>query len=304
MSKRYGLLNMNTKKTTLSTLIVIMLVLGTVLIPAVSAKNTSKEKNQESNIILDKDEIDISKLSTDEIRELAKTNESVRKLVEEDMKIQLVNIESFEDISCLPDNYPEDLKNQSITQMKSDQLANSDISTRSTINVYVWIVADEEYRSYFGDDWQSKAYNTIEGADDAFYSDHDINFIVQKYSEWDSSYTTDTLELMAEAQSEMGWDSNQQGCDMMAIFTNQYIDHWGRAESINYYGGDAWIMKHQGTASTDWHLAQHEASHNYGCPDHGYVTSPTCIMTYTYMFLTDDWCSTCDSTIETNRNHL
>lgn len=282
-----------------------MLVLGAVLVPAVSAKNITKEKIKENNTQLGRSEIDISTLSTDEIHELAKTNESVRKLMEEDMKLDQVQIESLKDLSSLPDNYPKELKNQSIAKMNSDNLVDSQISTRSTNTVYVWIVADEEYRSYFGSDWKSKAYNTIESADDAFYSDHDINFVVSKYSSWDSTDgEDDTNLLMAEAQSEMGWNSNQQGCDMMAIFTNQNTDHWGRAELRTYKGGDAWIMKHQASASMDWHLAQHEASHNYGCPDHGYVSSPSCIMTYTYMLVTDNWCSNCDSIIETYRNHF
>ncbi|WP_366931343.1 M12 family metallo-peptidase [Methanolobus sp.] len=86
----------------------------------------------------------------------------------------------------------------------------------------------------------------MESADNAFYADHDINFIVNKYSEWDSTDGEDSTSiLMAEAQSETGWNSNQQGMDMMAIFTNQATDVRGRAEGINTYGGDAWIMKHQ-----------------------------------------------------------
>ncbi|MDY0388399.1 MAG: M12 family metallo-peptidase [Methanolobus sp.] len=165
----------------------------------------------------------------------------------------------------------------------------------------MWIVADEEYRSHFGSNWKQEAYDTIESADNAFYSDHNINFIVKKYSEWDSTDSEDSSKaLLAEAQNEMGWNSDQQGCDMMAIFTNQNMDHWGMSEIL----GDAWIMKKQATSSWDWHLAQHEASHNYGCRDHGYVATPYCIMTYTHMYTTDSWCSTCDSSIETNRNHF
>ncbi len=53
---------------------------------------------------------ELSRLSTDELRELAKTNESVRELIEEDMKIDPVKIESIEDLEHLPENYPEELK--------------------------------------------------------------------------------------------------------------------------------------------------------------------------------------------------
>lgn len=86
---------------------------------------------------------------------------------------------------------------------------------------------------------------------------------------------------------------------MLAIFTDQSTDHRGWSEPL----GDAWIMKHQISADWDWHLAQHEASHNYDCPDHGY-TGPVCIMTYANMMITANWCVDCDQTIETNRNHF
>jgi hypothetical protein len=170
--------------------------------------------------------------------------------------------------------------------------------------VNVWIVADKEYRSTFGGNWQTQAHNTIENADNAFYSNHSIDFVVGKYSTWGSYDSTDNSSiLLSEAQSETGWNSNHQGMDMLAIFTNQNMDHRGRSESMNYNGGDAWIMKHQITSGWDWHLAQHEASHNYNCPDHGY-TGPICIMTYVNMMDEENWCVNCDQTIETNRNHF
>ncbi len=170
-------------------------------------------------------------------------------------------------------------------------------TTANTVNV--WIVADEEYRSNFGNSWKTQAYNTIETADNAFFNDHNINFIVGKYSTWDSDDSVHDSSLLDEAQVETGWNTNHQGMDMLAVFTDQSTDSRGWGERP----GDAWIMKHQITSGWDWHLAQHEASHNYDCPDHGY-TGPTCIMTYTYMMVTDDWCSGCGQTIETNRNHF
>ena len=86
---------------------------------------------------------------------------------------------------------------------------------------------------------------------------------------------------------------------MLAVFTNQWTTSRGWSEE----DGDAWFMKHQLSADWDWHLAQHEASHNYFCQDHGYF-GPDCIMTYTYMMITDSWCSSCATTIENNKNHF
>jgi hypothetical protein len=45
--------------------------------------------------------------------------------------------------------------------------------------------------------------------------------MILKYSTWDSDDSTDNSTLLlAEAQSETGWNSNQQGMDMLAIFTD------------------------------------------------------------------------------------
>ena len=102
--------------------------------------------------------------------------------------------------------------------------------------------------------------------------------------------------LLDEAEDEMGWNNNQQGMDMIAVFINQQTDNQGWGEFL----GDVWIMKHQISSSWDLHLAQHKAPHNYDCPDHGYV-GPYCIMTYTYMFVTNNWCSGSYQTTEDNR---
>ncbi len=290
----------------MSLFLVAILCLSVVFVPMGSAKNITKEEVKAESIGTpwfetgNKTIDELSRLSTDEMRELAKTNETVRKIIEEDLKPDGAKIESFEDLKCLPSNYPEDLKNTAINDLKFAQSNQTSVNTKSIVNVYVWVVADEEYIAHFGSNWQQEAYDTIEAADEAFGNDHDINFIVNKYSTWESNDNEDSSQtLQDDAESDMGWWSDKQGCDMMAIFTNQGMDHRGMSEFL----GDAWIMKHQGVFNWDWHLAQHEASHNYDCPDHGYL-GPYCIMTYNSMFSTDDWCTDCDNTIETNRYHF
>ncbi|AKB23853.1 hypothetical protein MSMTP_0384 [Methanosarcina sp. MTP4] len=283
------------------------LLVSAVFVPAVSAAG-NVGMNEEGSIgtpWFEKGD-ELNQLSGDERRSLAEQNETVKKMIEEDLKIKSVQIENLDDLENLPTNYPENIKKVITENFTSKYISQQSptMQTTMTNTVNVWIVADEEYRDTFGSNWQTQAYNTIENADDAFYSDHSINFVVGKYSTWDSTDSTDNSSvLLAEAQSETGWNSNQQGMDMLAIFTDQSMDHRGRSESMNYNGGDAWIMKHQITSGWDWHLAQHEASHNYNCPDHGYA-GPTCIMTYTFMMTTDNWCSGCDQTIEANRNHF
>jgi len=268
-----------------------MLFISMAFVPAVSATLIVNAGKGESEIIGEPwgpDLNDLSRLGTDEILALAARNETVRKIVEHDRQTKPARIESLEDI--LPDP----------ARMRRANGQFAAVTTSSVpVTVYVWIVADEEYRSYFGSNWKTVAYNTIESADNAFYRDHNINFVVGLYSEWDSDDNVHDYRLLHEAQAETGWNWNKRGMDMMAIFTNQPMDHRGYSELL----GDAWIMKHQITSSWDWHLAQHESSHNYGCPDHGYF-GPWCIMTYTYMMITDQWCSGCDQTIECNRYHF
>lgn len=232
---------------------------------------------------------ELNRLSGDERCALAEKNETVKKMIEEDLKVKPVKIENSKDLENLPANYPEDIKKvitENISSKITDQKS-STLQATTTNTVNVWIVADEEYRSIFGSNWQTKAYNTIEGADDAFYSDHNINFVVGRYSTWDSDDSVHDDGLLDEAQAETGWNTNNQSVDMLAIFTDQSTDHRGWSISTDW----------------DWHLAQHEASHNYDCPDHGY-TGPVCIMTYTSMMITANWCVDCDQTIETNRNHF
>ncbi len=265
-----------------------VMIIVAVSIPTMAAQTKSEDQGQEitGEPWFSGDIDKLNKLGTDELLALAEENETIRELVGKDRQIEPVQIESFEDVLVSKASL---MSNQSL----------ADGSKRGTVTVYVWIAADEEYRDYFGDNWETQAYNIIESADNAFFSDHDINFIVGKYSEWDSNDNVHDSRLLGEVQEETGWNSNQQGNDMLAAFTNQPTDSRGWSE----LGGDAWIMKHQITSGWDWHLAQHESSHNYYCPDHGYY-GPYCIMTYTYMMVTDNWCDDCDDTIEDNRYHF
>ena len=289
-------------------LLAVMLIVSMVFVSAVSAQKSIKENRKGTGIVAEPWIVgfdDLNKLDTDQLANLAKQNDTVRRLVEEDKKIRLVQIESLGDLKHIPANYPIDLKNSAVANFNTNYQANiintdqqvSILQTAKTVNV--WIVADEEYRSHFGSNWQTKAYNTIESADNAFIRDHNINFNVGKYSEWDSDDTVHDSSLLDEAQSESGWNTDKQGMNMLAIFTNQQTDSRGWAESL----GDAWIMKHQISANWDWHLAQHEASHNYGAPDHGYLGA-YCIMTYTYMMSTDTWDDECNQIINANRDHF
>ena len=72
----------------------------------------------------------LNRLSNDEIRALAEQNETVRKMLEEDQKLEPVRIESLEDLEHLPENYPEEMKKLEI----EDYLVRQNLSEQTTNN--------------------------------------------------------------------------------------------------------------------------------------------------------------------------
>lgn len=191
-------------KITIGVILLTMLV-GMALIPPVSAvevqQNITEKENQDNISVPDpwfEKGDELNRLSGDERRALAEQNETVRKMIEEDLKVKPVQIESLKDLENLPTNYPEDIKKAVIENFTSRNISQqtSTKATTTTNTVNVWIVADEEYRSTFGNNWQTQAYNTIENADNAFYNDHNIDFVVGKYSIWDSNDNTDDVVLL------------------------------------------------------------------------------------------------------------
>ncbi|AKB78974.1 hypothetical protein MSHOH_2491 [Methanosarcina horonobensis HB-1 = JCM 15518] len=67
---------------------------------------------------------ELNRLSGDELRALAEQNETIRKMLEEDQKLEPVRIESLEDLEHLPENYPEEKKRLEI----ADYLARQNLS--------------------------------------------------------------------------------------------------------------------------------------------------------------------------------
>ena len=79
------------------------------IVPAMSAiqENTKERRDRVIGTPWTSSEMDrLSKLDTDQILALAEQNETIRKLVEENRKVGDMQIESIEDLSCLPPNYP------------------------------------------------------------------------------------------------------------------------------------------------------------------------------------------------------
>lgn len=73
---------------------------------------------------------ELNRLSNDEIRTLTEQNETVRKMLEENQKLEPVRIESLEDLEHLPENYPEEMKRLEI----EDYLGRQNLSEQATNN--------------------------------------------------------------------------------------------------------------------------------------------------------------------------
>ncbi|MCO5382818.1 MAG: hypothetical protein NHB15_12585 [Methanosarcina barkeri] len=125
--------------------------------PAVNATDSTAKESQKESVgdpWFEKGD-ELNRLSGDERRALAEKNETVKKMIEEDLKVKPVKIENSKDLENLPANYPEDI-NKVITETISSKITDQKSSTlqaTTTNTVNVWIVADEEHRSTFGSNW-------------------------------------------------------------------------------------------------------------------------------------------------------
>lgn len=205
-----------------------------------------------------------------------------------------------------------------IPGMASDSLKlNPTAPPEDVINLRVLVAADEEYRNHMktiGMGWREEALLVLERADDAFYRDFGINFMVTGFKEWESpDEENDGATLLIEAQSDLGWKPEKGKQDILLVFTGQDIrDYAGMAE---HYSGsrdaDAVILQHQfdiWQRNKDWHVLQEELSHLFGAPDHTSPMDPIYwhedIMSYKWLYYTDKWDAFCRNIIQKNRQRF
>jgi hypothetical protein len=111
-------------------LLLAMLLISMVFVPAVSATDSTAKESQKESVgdpWFEKGD-ELNRLSGDERRALAEQNETVKKMIEEDLKIKTIQIESLEDLKNLPANYPEDIK-KVITENISSKITDQKSST-------------------------------------------------------------------------------------------------------------------------------------------------------------------------------
>jgi len=185
-----------------------------------------------------------------------------------------------------------------IFSVSSAELPQRDVSVRAA--------ADEEYVARFDqardpydqDQWKSEVKKAVALGNKAFLEEFNINFVVNDTVMWDSNdNTTDLRILFSEARQEV--DKGDK--DILVIFTAQLGSNYGGPIGIaNKILGDSMIVIHRSSLFMD-NLMQHEFSHIFGAPDHGDDSSKYCIMSYSYVDFTNQWCGDCHSTIMSNK---
>jgi len=178
-----------------------------------------------------------------------------------------------------PVNYPWD--DPSDPLFKGFEIEEQELfQQKATVNVNVYAVADEEYRAAHSN-WQNVLYNIIETADNAYYRDHGINWVIAGYYSWTSNGGNSSAIL-----SDLANDASGLPRGLVQGFTrDSRFDACGIAYVYSSNPGTGFsVCLDQGSSSTTYAL-RHEIGHNYGCQhDFGSVV---CMMNYTYAYTVD-----------------
>ncbi len=167
-----------------------------------------------------------------------------------------------------------------------------------TRTVTILIAADEEYRAAHPD-WKTITAQMVEKADNSFWAEHSINFVVTGYANWKSDGANSSA-LLADLNAE--WKNNTQ-YDFVIGFTK---DSKFTAGGIAYVYPSApqsgiSVVLDQGTTSTPYAI-QHEWSHNYGLSHDASGSGIKCMMNYDYAYSVNYWDAAHDALIESHRN--
>ncbi|AOM08859.1 MULTISPECIES: zinc-dependent metalloprotease [Bacillus] len=167
-----------------------------------------------------------------------------------------------------------------------------------TRTVTILIAADEEYRAAHPD-WKTITAQMVEKADNSFWAEHNINFIVKGYANWKSDGANSSA-ILADLNAE--WKNNTQ-YDFVIGFTK---DSKFTAGGIAYVYSSApqsgvSVVLDQGTTSTPYAI-QHEWSHNYGLSHDASGSGIKCMMNYDYAYSVNYWDASHDALIESHRN--
>jgi len=139
-----------------------------------------------------------------------------------------------------------------------------------TLSIAVYAVADEEFRAYHSN-WQNLLYQIIETADNAWYRDYDINWVIQGYYSWTSnggSAATILADLASDGSGLPGGltlgftrDSNFGAGSIAYVYTsdpcNGYSVYFDQGVSSTAAAVTEGVKRNYGCSSSD----------PDGCPD-------------------------------------
>lgn len=131
-----------------------------------------------------------------------------------------------------------------------------------THNVSPRIAADEEWRAFYGANWQSQARARLEAADNAMAQQFeiDIRTDLASYANWDSSDGAKKVcDFIGEFQNEITVSTKDIVTGFMKNVTTG---------SAGCAQGNHFLVLYQ-SSTADWKVTQHEASHLFGATDVG-----------------------------------
>ncbi|CAM2009903.1 M12 family metallo-peptidase [Acanthopleuribacter pedis] len=158
-----------------------------------------------------------------------------------------------------------------------------------TVNVYV--VADEEYRARHSD-WQQRLEQIIETADNSYWRDFRINWVIQGYYSWTSNGNNASAILADLARDAASLPNGL----IMGFSADSRFDAGGIAYVYRSNPRKGFsVCLDQGVSGTTSAL-RHEIGHNYGC-SHDF-DPVVCLMNYTYSYQIDYFDSAHDALIQ------
>lgn len=167
----------------------------------------------------------------------------------------------------------------------------NDENAKKAVVVNVYVVADEEYRAAHSD-WQSRINQIVETADNSYYRDFQINWVIKGYYTWTSNGGNASAILSDLARDAGGLPNGL----IMGFTADRNFEAGGIAYVYNSNPRKGFsVCKDQGVSSTISAL-RHEAGHNYGC-SHDF-DPVVCLMNYTYSYRIDYFDSAHDSLIQ------
>ncbi|SDW17097.1 Metallo-peptidase family M12 [Marininema mesophilum] len=166
-------------------------------------------------------------------------------------------------------------------KIKKSKNRSNDMAIEQTVKVL--IVGDEEFRSKYSD-WQQRAIDVVEGSDDAYIRDHQIDFEIVGIARWQSTGTDPVL--LSDLPPK--W-YNSTAYDLVVGITNDSRFPYGGVAYLSPINNIGYSVIRYYDSTTSQYIARHEISHNYGLQHDPSGNQPVCMMNYTYSYYVDTW---------------